>query len=254
MVTTLTVLLATLGGAARTQPRPVDGCWRADPALGYSAGGVQESDADSRRVLVLHPGGAVTRPLLGRPTVRAAHGEDVRWAERSGWARDGDTLHVRVFDGLVGWRLALTRVGAGYAGTATYLTDVVVRGQPPHRIAVRMTRMRCPVGVNARQRLRAGWHPDRAPVYFASQVDRAAALLRESPRPAAAGATGEVLVQYVVDRRGRVDENAVKTLRSDGEVLSAAVLRVLPRLRYRPAERDGQPVAQLVQETFVFGR
>jgi hypothetical protein len=63
-----------------------------------------------------------------------------------------DTLHVRFSDGLVGWRLALTKSRQDWKGIATYLTDVVVAGAQPTQHPVVLERRLCSVE-DARERV-----------------------------------------------------------------------------------------------------
>ena len=64
--------------------------------------------------------------------------------DRSKWEIRGDTFHLRVFDGLVGWDVAAVRDSLGYAGIASYLSDVVVAGMRPHRMPVHLEPIACP--------------------------------------------------------------------------------------------------------------
>jgi protein TonB len=64
--------------------------------------------------------------------------------------------------------------------------------------------------------------------------------------------TGEVMVQYIVDARGRVEPGSIKILSSAHKLFADAVRRALLEARYRPAEVGGQPVRQLVEQPFIF--
>lgn len=68
----------------------------------------------------------------------------------------------------------------------------------------------------------------------------------------AAGMEGEVLVQFVVDQQGNVENSTFKVVKSTNPAFTAAVREVLPAWRYRPAEVSGRRVKQLVQEPFAF--
>lgn len=66
-----------------------------------------------------------------------------------------------------------------------------------------------------------------------------------------AGVTGEVVVTFIVDLRGQVrDERIVKGL---GYGCDQEALRVISRTRYRPAMKDGRPVAYRMQTAVAFG-
>lgn len=64
--------------------------------------------------------------------------------------------------------------------------------------------------------------------------------------------TGEVRVRFVVDSAGRVDLARLTVVSSDHALFSRAVETALRRARYLPAEVGGRPVAQLVEQTFLF--
>jgi hypothetical protein len=110
----------------------VVGCYVAKPALTYSAMGEPERGDTSWAYAQFAANGQVRRPLLRSDLDR-----------RSSWKVEGDTLHVTFHDGLVGWRLGLTRVAQGWSGLATYLTDVHVAGQRPYQHPITLTRRSC---------------------------------------------------------------------------------------------------------------
>jgi TonB family protein len=97
------------------------------------------------------------------------------------------------------------------------------------------------------------------PTYFDYQVEKPASALPGSPTPIypqslrQARVTGTVLIQFVVDTNGKADLSTFKVLRSPDQGFSDAVRRVLPDMRYTPAEIGGHKVKQLVQEPFAFG-
>jgi TonB family protein len=94
--------------------------------------------------------------------------------------------------------------------------------------------------------------------FFDFEVDREVALapgnqgprypleLRERNRE------GHVLVQFVVDASGRAELHTLKVLKSSHELFTQSVMRALWGMRFIPAEKDGQPVRQLVQQPFNF--
>lgn len=114
-----------------------DGCYRADRPL-------RSSGVDTARVidpgrirgarLYLRRDGTVTRRDLAG-----------QW-RRSSWRLQGDSLHVRLSTGLLGWDLLLTRNTSGsndFSGTARYLTDVVSKGWVPPVMTVSLFREIC---------------------------------------------------------------------------------------------------------------
>lgn len=107
-----------------------------------------------------------------------------------------------------------------------------------------------------------GAPPPIAPVtdqpYFEFQVEKQVQMRENSPMPTypemlrSAGIQGRVLAQFVVDTTGRVEVETFQVIESDNEQFTQAVRRVLPRMRFYPAEIGGQKVKQLVQQPFVF--
>jgi protein TonB len=93
--------------------------------------------------------------------------------------------------------------------------------------------------------------------YSQNQVDRAVQVTRRAePRYPDAlksvNITGEVVAQYVVDQRGRVEPGSIRILSSTHKLFGDAVRRALLEARFRPAEVNGQPVRQLVEQPFIF--
>ena len=118
-----------------------DICLRFTSPLGYSASGMREQGDARWYVLRLADSGVVVRPLFPAR-------ERELWANRSRWATRGDTLLVRVSDGLVGWDMTLRRERDGFQGMATYLTDVRVKGAVPLRKEVHASTTHCPAAPN----------------------------------------------------------------------------------------------------------
>ena len=112
------------------------GCYVFDRPISYSAAGTRESGDSAWYVLQLLPAGGVDRPLMPATT------RD-RYAQRSTWRVVGDTLHMRVFDGLVGWDLALLRNSGRYRGIGKYLSDAIVIGREPTTDAFSAGRVDC---------------------------------------------------------------------------------------------------------------
>ena len=97
-----------------------------------------------------------------------------------------------------------------------------------------------------------------AGTFNAEQVEKQVTLLSGAPVPGypeslrAAGVEGKVVVEFVVDARGRVETDSVRFLQSDNALFEASVRTVLYRMRFAPAEIAGKTVRQLVQMPFVF--
>jgi periplasmic protein TonB len=68
----------------------------------------------------------------------------------------------------------------------------------------------------------------------------------------ASGTEGQVIAQFVVNEKGRVDRNTFKVVSSTNTLFTDAVNRALPQMRFKPAKIGGKPVSQLVQQLFVF--
>lgn len=94
--------------------------------------------------------------------------------------------------------------------------------------------------------------------FSADQVEEQVSLVTRniSPRyPEAlrlAGVEGKVVVQFVVDENGRIDEASVRFMRSDNAAFEDAARSALRRMRFTPARIGGRGVRQLVQMPFVF--
>ncbi|MFL5500029.1 MAG: M56 family metallopeptidase [Gemmatimonadaceae bacterium] len=69
----------------------------------------------------------------------------------------------------------------------------------------------------------------------------------------AAGITGDVQAQYVVDETGRANVSTFKVLNDADPRLAAAVKASLPTWQFEPATVGGRKVKQLVQQSFQFG-
>ncbi len=68
----------------------------------------------------------------------------------------------------------------------------------------------------------------------------------------AAGVSGSVLVEFVVDTMGRVESGSERVVQSGHAHFTAAVRAVLPKYRFLPAEAQGNRVRQLVRMPFRF--
>ena len=101
-------------------------------------------------------------------------------------------------------------------------------------------------------------HPGKNGAYTQDVVERIAWPHRDNPRPRypaelqRAGVEGSLLVQFVVDSTGRVDEKTL-TFPNDAQPgFLRAVRDALVRSRFFPAELAGLRVRQLVQQQFTF--
>jgi len=63
---------------------------------------------------------------------------------------------------------------------------------------------------------------------------------------------GEATVQFVVDTTGKVDMATFEVVKASEPAYANAVKRVLPQMRYFPAEEGGHKVRQLVEQDFRF--
>ena len=94
--------------------------------------------------------------------------------------------------------------------------------------------------------------------FRADQVEKQVSLISGSASPRypemlrVAGVEGSVVVRFVVDDEGRVEERTVKFVRSDNSLFDEAVRAALGRMRFTPAEIAGKKVRQLVEMPFVF--
>ena len=97
----------------------------------------------------------------------------------------------------------------------------------------------------------------RDQTYLDFQVERAARP-KAPPAPVypdhlrAAGVEGSVLVQFVVDQRGRPDMSSFKVIKSSNAALTQSVRSAVSAMSFFPAEWGGQKVKQLVQLPFKF--
>ena len=66
------------------------------------------------------------------------------------------------------------------------------------------------------------------------------------------GIEGSVVAEFVVTENGRVDLASLRILSSTNDAFVDSIRRALSRMRFRPAMIGEHPVAQLVQQQFVF--
>lgn len=96
-------------------------------------------------------------------------------------------------------------------------------------------------------------------VYTTQTVDRSAQLdstkaldLKFPPSLFASHTPGLVIVEFVVDASGRVEENTVGVVSSTAPLFTDAVRVALSTASFIPALKDGRPVRQLVHQPFEF--
>lgn len=79
-------------------------------------------------------------------------------------------------------------------------------------------------------------------------------LHREKPRYPKiyleTGTEGNVLIEVIVDKEGKVDD--YKVLRSDGELFAEVSIEALKKFRYKPGTINGKPVKFKIVERFIF--
>lgn len=90
------------------------------------------------------------------------------------------------------------------------------------------------------------------PVYRACEVDDSARLASQPPRPrnyrySASDRCLRADVDIVVRPDGTPDPDIAKVVRTNSSRFAQAVLDEVPTLRYRPAIKNGQPVAQVTR-------
>jgi TonB family protein len=95
--------------------------------------------------------------------------------------------------------------------------------------------------------------------YTGEQVDKPAEVngltgLEVAYPPAlfAAGITGKVVAEFVVDTTGRVEEGTFGIVSSSHPLFSEAVRRAVEGASFKPALRGGAAVRQIVQQPFAF--
>ncbi|MBL0172712.1 MAG: energy transducer TonB [Gemmatimonadaceae bacterium] len=97
-----------------------------------------------------------------------------------------------------------------------------------------------------------------AGTYSAEQVEKPVVLRPGARVPVypdvlrSMGLSGTVVVEFVVDTLGRVEPTSLQTLQADHDLFSVAVGRVVPTLRFIPAEVSGRKVRQRVRLPFRF--
>jgi TonB family protein len=99
---------------------------------------------------------------------------------------------------------------------------------------------------------------DTLPAYFEFQVEKPAGPVLGNKGPTypkelrAAGTTGQVLAQFVIDTSGRASMTTFKVLKSDHQLFTEAVRTFIAEAHFTPAELHGRKVRQLAQQPFNF--
>jgi len=97
--------------------------------------------------------------------------------------------------------------------------------------------------------------PSRDQTYLDFQVDQPAKVkVGRTPQypDRLRSVEGRVLVQFVVDERGRPDMSSFKVIKSSDAELTESVRQAVMGTSFYPAESAGQKVKQLVQLPFTF--
>ena len=258
------LLIASSSATAQLRGRMpvVTGCWQASRPLGPTGGALSVPRDAPFTTIVLRDSGRVVLPLLtGR--------ERAMWEARSHWEASGDSVVVRVFTGLQGWRAQLSsrELPAVMRGSATYLTDAIVANAAPLTVGVTLARGACDSAwatLPITTQIPRSWERGK-PVYLENQVERPAALAAgtklpkgvRSMRPlgyneksdAGADRPDVVVAMFIVESNGRADLNSLKLRYADGEPGSARVrdeiAAQLAAVRFSPPMVGGQAVNQL---------
>ena len=98
---------------------------------------------------------------------------------------------------------------------------------------------------------------DASKTYTENTVEEAAVPTRQPPPRypeslKSVSVQGEVIAQYIVDARGRVEPGSIKILSASHKLFGDAVRAALLEARFRPAKVGGTAVRQLVEQPFVF--
>ncbi|HET7462711.1 MAG TPA: TonB family protein [Longimicrobium sp.] len=208
-------------------------------------------------------GTAGTCPHCGHPLPGAAEArvpEEDRPGIPAGWLVLGFVL--------------VTALGAGLLGVGVYRLLERVNPPGPHRPqpVVRVDTTPPPAADTTAQPALPGEEPpgdgagtqppDTATAQLGEvevqpeMLDRgqvAAEMARNYP-PAlrAAGVAGEVTVQFRINAAGGVDASTIQVVHSTDPAFSDPAVRVISRTRWRPARKDGRPVAVWITIPLLF--
>jgi TonB family protein len=98
---------------------------------------------------------------------------------------------------------------------------------------------------------------DPATIYHEATVDTPAEILSRSrpsypPSLRAAGLSGRVVLQFVVDTAGRVEPGSIDVLEGAHAAFESSAIEAVLDARFRPARVRGRPVRQLVRQGMTF--
>jgi TonB family protein len=151
--------------------------------------------------------------------------------------------------------LQLSSMGKALPNVALPAVDSLARATDPSRSLGAAVPVQVLMGTN---------RGASAPSVATSDVGPVAPKLRgPAPRPIypdflrERGIEGEVVIQMSVDETGRPDLSTLKIVRSPHELLTAAVRKVLDRLRFEPVYTEGPDAkakSQIVRLSFVFDK
>jgi len=94
--------------------------------------------------------------------------------------------------------------------------------------------------------------------YSVLEVERMVERYDDSAAPvypselAALGTEGQVQASFVVEVNGRVDTTTIRVVYSDDPRFTESVITALSEMRFRPAQKGGKAVRQLVEQRFNF--
>ena len=259
------ILVSTISPAhaqARDRVPLVTGCWQASRPLGPTGGALSVPRDAPFTTIMLRDSGRVALPLL-------TGSERAMWEARSYWETSGDSIAVRVFTGLQGWRAQLStrELPAVMKGSATYLTDAIAVNAAPLTVGVTLARRACEsawADLPIITRIPRSWERGK-PVYFENQVERPAALAADTKLPkgvrsmrplgyheksdARADRPEIVVAMFIVESNGRPDTSSLKLLNADGEPgpvrVRNEIAALLASTRFTPPMVGGQVVPQL---------
>jgi protein TonB len=67
-----------------------------------------------------------------------------------------------------------------------------------------------------------------------------------------AGLSGETLLEYVIDRKGRVVSGSIRTIHTSHPAFAQSAIESLNRARFKPARHAGQSIAVVVRQRIRF--
>ena len=100
--------------------------------------------------------------------------------------------------------------------------------------------------------------PQLPQIYFAFQVDKPVTGSPDNKSPVypnllrRQNIEGDVMVAFAVDTTGRAIMATFEVIKTNDSLFTSAVRDALPSMRFTPAVKAGQKVAQLVRMPFIF--